>query len=227
MLYVIVGGSKGLGRVIAGDLARRGHEVVIAARHADALQDATASIRDAGGAVTAETVDLASYESIDEFAARIVARRTPLRALIIAAAGFYKGAFGDQATDSLTLSLLQTFVGPARLVSRLIRECDSARPMDVILVTAVGAATNLDASRSSAVHVTAKAALHVFGATVGRELLPTGVRVTTIAPGTFQKDGAPGIPREFLAQCVNFVIDSPPSVAFETIILRPTGVVVP
>ena len=62
---IVSGGSKGLGRAIAGELAAEGARVVIAARGAEALDRAVAEIRSAGGEAASVVADMADEEAIN------------------------------------------------------------------------------------------------------------------------------------------------------------------
>eukprot|EP01063_Lacrimia_lanifica_P024442 TRINITY_DN32347_c0_g1_i1.p1 TRINITY_DN32347_c0_g1~~TRINITY_DN32347_c0_g1_i1.p1 ORF type:complete len:333 (+),score=79.45 TRINITY_DN32347_c0_g1_i1:94-999(+) len=77
-VVVITGGNTGLGREVAEDLARRGAVVVLGCRDAGKAAAAAAAIRAASGNVNVHTLplDLASLESVREFA-EVVAARLP------------------------------------------------------------------------------------------------------------------------------------------------------
>lgn len=63
---LVSGGSKGLGRAIAGELAAEGVHVVIASRGADALDKAVAEIRKLGGEASGVVADMADEQAINE-----------------------------------------------------------------------------------------------------------------------------------------------------------------
>jgi NAD(P)-dependent dehydrogenase (short-subunit alcohol dehydrogenase family) len=69
---VVTGANSGIGLVEARELARHGADVVLAVRNTDA-GDAAERIRATGaaGRVSVERLDLASQESVREFAARL------------------------------------------------------------------------------------------------------------------------------------------------------------
>ena len=56
-LALVMGGSRGFGLLLARELGRRGHRLVICARDADALERAEADLSSAGYDVTTETCD--------------------------------------------------------------------------------------------------------------------------------------------------------------------------
>lgn len=62
---LVSGGSKGLGRAIAEELAAEGAQVVIAARGQDALDETVAAIRAQGGVVAGVIADMTRKEDID------------------------------------------------------------------------------------------------------------------------------------------------------------------
>src|SRR5688572_5656637 len=81
-VFVVVGGSVGIGAAIAVALARSGSTVVIAARDTDRLADACRQAAGAGGRAYAERVDVTSPDSIDELVATVESRYGPTRVLV-------------------------------------------------------------------------------------------------------------------------------------------------
>ena len=71
---IISGGSKGIGRAIAEELAREGARVVIAARGREALDEAVEAIRAAGGTAAGFAADMTDAAQV----ADVVARATEL-----------------------------------------------------------------------------------------------------------------------------------------------------
>lgn len=67
---IVTGGSKGLGKAIAGELAALGVDVAICARHGDELAAATEELRGTGRTVFAQVADVTVPEQVRDFVAR-------------------------------------------------------------------------------------------------------------------------------------------------------------
>lgn len=221
-MIIIIGASKGLGKAIADRLSRSEQMLVLAGRTRDSLQKAVEDLHIPQSRVIIEPVDIASVTSVENFVQQLQTANQRVRALIITAAGFYKGPLLEQSEQSIDQVVATTFSGPLRLITRLIKTVPLADPLDIIDVTSVAAATNLDTSRSSVMHVVTKAALHLFGVTSGRELASRGIRICSIAPGTFAKQDRPGIPVATIVDCIEFVIKLPREAWIESLVIRPT-----
>lgn len=225
-MIIVVGGTKGLGKSVACRLANtRDDALVLAARHENTLREAVTEMLSTGRSVSGICVDLADSDSIDAFVRQIAERHDAVRAICITAAGFYKGDFLDQDLAAMETLVRTNFVGPVRLVAGIARHAKCTLPMDVIIVTSIGAATNHDASRSSAMHITTKGALSLFAEVAGRELASRGIRICTIAPGSIARSGRAGIPEKALLDCVELALQLPVEACIESIVVRHTGLI--
>lgn len=79
---LITGPTSGIGLVMAKDLARMGARVVLAARNASRASAVAAEIARSGGAAEVLPIDLASFASIRQAAARFLASNERLEVLI-------------------------------------------------------------------------------------------------------------------------------------------------
>lgn len=222
-MIVIIGATKGIGRVIAHRFSNRDELLVLSGRDTDSLTSLYKEIKVLKDNVFIEPIDISKPESIDKFIEKLSCYNEPLEGLINTAASFYRGTFFDESQKSIEELLATTFAGPVLLISKVLKHLKLAVPCDIINITSVGAATNLDSSKSSAFHITTKAAIHLFGVITGRELASSGVRFCNIAPGTFARNGRTGIPENSIADTVEFIFNLPPEMYIESIVMRPTG----
>ncbi len=91
---VITGASRGIGRAVAQQLSDEGAHVVIAARDDDSLSEIAESIRDSGGAVTAQRTDVRDEYDVERLM-EVAAQQGGQIDSVIANAGVYHGAAGE------------------------------------------------------------------------------------------------------------------------------------
>jgi NADP-dependent 3-hydroxy acid dehydrogenase YdfG len=174
--------------------------------------------------IVVKSVDLTKKESLDQFLAFLHSwSSSSIRSFINTAAGFYKGSFKEQTLDSVDGLIQSNYSGVVYLIAGLIGLDNYSLPFDIINVTSISSATNLDSSRSSALHISTKAALQVFDKVLGRELCKEGVRITSIAPGTFARGGRIGLEEDLIFDVIRFVMELPAQAWIESIEIHPTG----
>jgi NAD(P)-dependent dehydrogenase (short-subunit alcohol dehydrogenase family) len=173
---VITGGSSGLGLAAAQYLVDHGARVLVTGRSADTLQAAGRQL--GAGAVTMRS-DAASLAAIDQLRDRVRAEFGTVHALV-ANAGI--GSF-----DPFETVTEQTFdevfaintKGPFFTVQRLAPLL--AEGSGVVLTTSTANRSGWDAL---SVYSASKAAVRSMARTLSRELLPRGIRVNAISPGS-------------------------------------------
>jgi len=67
---IITGGASGIGRALAGELARRGCQVVLVDRQADPAANVAEEIRNAGGRATAVAADVRDFSALHRIVAQ-------------------------------------------------------------------------------------------------------------------------------------------------------------
>jgi NAD(P)-dependent dehydrogenase (short-subunit alcohol dehydrogenase family) len=180
---VVTGAARGLGNVLARDLARRGARLVIA----DALQiegEATATgIRKVGGSARFFHVDLADPTSIAAFAADVQMNEGRVDGLVNNAAiatGIGGKMFDEIEIDVwdkvMTVNVRGTWL-MTRALAPLLETSTRGRIVNVASDTALWGAPKLLAYTSS------KGAVMAMTRSLARELGPRGIGITCIAPG--------------------------------------------
>lgn len=95
---IITGSNTGIGKETALELARRGARVILACRDAGRANQAAQQIRaeSGNGNVVVEIVDLASFESIRNFADRINKNNERIDILVNNGGRYFIRSFNDQ-----------------------------------------------------------------------------------------------------------------------------------
>jgi len=189
---IVTGASRGLGRVIAGVLAAQGVDLVIGARHADALAAAAAELTTAGSTVVPVDGDVADdavrrrliFAAHDLGGLDILVNNAsslgPIRPLMEFDVNRFNAIFEVNATAPLALmQLAALLLGESRgLIVNITSDA------------AVGAYPGWGPYGST------KAALELLSRTFGAELAEQGVSTVVVDPGDMRtemhQDAFPG-----------------------------------
>jgi len=176
---LVTGGSKGIGRAIAGAYAEAGAAVVLAARGQEALENAAAEIRAAGGRAIAIAADVESAADRERLIAAAAAAFGRLDILVNNAGGSGPNdplrTTAEQFDAALARNVTQPFVLSALAVPHLRAHGEGA------IINITSAAARLAQPHFSA-YGAAKAALTQLTRNHAQDFAPL-VRVNAIAPG--------------------------------------------
>lgn len=178
----ITGASSGIGRALALELAARGHDLFLAARRGDALEQARAEIAAAhpGRSVELRELDVRDDEdvarAIDEAAARF--GRCDI---VVANAGVgNSGRVGEGAMQRARLIIETNLIGAIATVEAAVALFRRQGGGQVVGVTSVAGVRGLPGSST---YSASKAGLAVYLDAVRAETYGEPITVTTLAPG--------------------------------------------
>jgi short-subunit dehydrogenase len=179
-LIVIFGGRSEIGLELATRLAS-GATVLLAARHADKLDDEVAAVRAAGAsAVHVREFDADDLSSHDGLVESIVAEHGPIGTAVLAF-----GILGDQARAEKdaghAAAIVHTdFVAQVSLLTVLANTMRSAGPGTIVTFSSIAGAR---VRRANYVYGSAKAGLDGFCSGLADALHGSGVRLLVMRPG--------------------------------------------
>lgn len=186
-VVVVTGGSAGIGRAAAVQLAARGYGVVLTYRsHPEGAAEAVDLIQDRGGSAAALPLDVADVEGFPAFRValqRVLADRWATDAIhgLVNNAGFGGGApFADITPEHFDRYYQVLLRGPYFLTQTLLPLLSDG---GVVVSTSSSSARPGDTEPGYSAYAAMKGALVVATRFLAKELSPRGIRVTSVAPG--------------------------------------------
>ncbi len=180
---LVMGASKGIGRGIAGALAREGAKVAMVSRSEDALQAAASEVGAEAIGVAADTGDLERMSSlVDEVAERLGG---PVEILVVNTGGPPLGGALDNPPEDWEGAHRSLLLAPQALIAAALpamRERGFGRIVNVASSSVREPIPSLNLSN------TYRLAAAGFFKTLAREVAGDGITVNTIATGRFATD---------------------------------------
>ncbi|MEZ6195661.1 MAG: SDR family NAD(P)-dependent oxidoreductase [Planctomycetota bacterium] len=177
--WLVTGASRGIGRAIALELARRGAATTLVARDAAALAGVAAEVEALGGSAVTRPTDLS--DPLDRAALLAeLASAPPFEGLVNNAGAGLHGAFAS-ADPAAQVRLLELDVLAPVLLARAVLPAMAAAGRGHLVTMASVAAWA--PTPDEALYGAAKAALASLDGALRVELRRAGVSVTTVAPG--------------------------------------------
>lgn len=228
-VVVLTGASRGLGRLIALDLASEGAHLVLAARDAGALDEVATAARAAGGKATTVATDVTSARDRDGLvaAARSVG---PVEVLINNAGIEIAVSMLEQTAEDVDRQIAVNLVAPIQLTRALLPGMVRRGKGCVVMVSSMSGKAP---TPFNSIYAATKHGLNGLAASLRIELSGTGVHVGTVCPSFVAGTGmwadtgvkAPALVREVaperVAAGVRKVLNGAPEVLVTTSPVRP------
>ena len=190
---IITGGSRGIGRAIAGGFAALGANVVIASRKADACAAAADEINAAGGSAIGVAAHMGRLEDGPVVVEAAVEAFGGIDIVVNNAANALAQPLGHITPEAWEKSFSTNLRGPVFLVQEALPHLRaSAHPAIINMVTA-GIYTG---GGWMSMYLAAKSAMALFTRSMAQELAADNIRVNAIAPGTVATDMVRNNPEE-------------------------------
>jgi NAD(P)-dependent dehydrogenase (short-subunit alcohol dehydrogenase family) len=181
---VITGGSRGIGRSIAEEFARRGAKVVITARKAEELEATAQAISDEGGEATAIPAHAAREDTINSLVDQVMDKYGRIDILVNNAAtnvAFMQLSDLEVAAWDKTLEV--NLRGPFILSRAVVNRTMKANGGNIINICSIA---GFRGDPNMGAYSVSKAALVMLTKVQARELGAYGIRVNGIAPAVIK-----------------------------------------
>lgn len=181
---IVTGGSSGLGRAIAGALAAAGAKVVIAARHAETLEQTAAELSRDGRQVTPIAADVTRQEDVERLVNRTIDEFGRLDALVNNAGRSMRRAVLDTTPEDFQQLLELNLIGLVRMTRAAAPHLLASRGH----VVNIGSLAGKSAARWIGAYPATKFAVSAYTQQLRLELSPQGLHVLLVCPGPIARD---------------------------------------
>ncbi len=176
---LVTGASSGIGAALADEYARRGADVVLAARRADRLDEVAATVRGHGRRALAVSCDVTVDGDLERAVAAALGEFGRIDRAI-ANAGFGVAApLAKLELDDFRRQFETNVFGVLRTVYATLEPLAAVKGRLAI----IGSVSGFVGMPGSAPYAMSKAAVHLLGDCLRHELAGRGVGVTVVVPG--------------------------------------------
>lgn len=181
-VFLITGGSSGLGRALAAQLVAEGAQVALMARDPERLARTAVALRDAGGEVLDFAGDVRRSGDLERFLELAVARFGRVDGLANNAGELSAGAFAEHDDTVWEEDLALKLMGAVRLIRLTLPALRESRGAILNTLAISGKAPD---ALSTPTSVSRAAGLALTKA-LSRELAPDGIRVNAVLIGVIE-----------------------------------------
>ena len=231
---LITGGTTGIGRATALELATHGASVLICGSDPQHLSDALDSMQWLPGEVDGLIVDLATKEGVEELFAAVDERLGGLDIAILNAGIADKGPLHEMTHEACRAIIDVNVSGYISCALESLKRMKSEEKSSGQIVM-IGSMSAEACDEGAATYAASKAGVRGFAKSLRKEANAIGVRISLIEPGAVGTDmqDAPQaeqedkeedltmLTAEDIARCVSFVISQPDRCDIVTMQVRP------
>ena len=188
---LVTGASRGIGRAIALELARRGSGLVVAARQGAALEEVAAECRAAGAEVQAVAIDVGDGASVKAGVDRALAGAGRLDHLVNNAGVTGDGLLLRMKREEWDRVVKVNLTGAFEMTRAVLPAMIRARYGRIVNISSV---VGLMGNAGQANYCAAKAGLIGLTKSLAREVASRQITVNAVAPGFIETDMTRAIP---------------------------------
>lgn len=191
---IVTGGSRGIGRAIAGTFAAMGAKVVVASRKADACEEAVAEITAAGGTAMGVATHVGDLDALRALVASTVDAYGGVDIVVNNAANALTQPVGQITAEAWQKSTDTNVRAGLFLVQEALPHLAESQHAAVVHLVSCGIFTS---GYGMAMYLAGKSALLSLTRSMAAELASKQVRVNALAPGVIDTDMVRANPPEF------------------------------
>ncbi len=199
----VTGGSRGIGRAISLELARRGYFVAVNfVSHAESAESTLAAIRAAGGQGEIYQGDLSDYQTAQSLFATVQKTHGPVDVLVNNA-GITRDGMFMMMTEKGWSRVMEVNLDAVFNTCKAVTRSMVARRKGVIVN--IGSGSGISPRAGQVNYSSSKAAVIGFTRSLARELAPYQVRALVVAPGFTRTEMADAVPAAAAAESLRLI----------------------
>ena len=193
---LVTGASRGIGRAIALELAKRGAFVVVNYNGSeDAANETVAAIKAAGGDAVSVRCNVSDFTACQEMIESLIKEYKHMD-ILVNNAGVSESTPFTEYTEETFDKVMDLNVKGVFNATRAASECMIAKGQGVILSTS--SMVSIYGQPSGFAYPASKFAVNGLTVSLARELGPKGIRVNAVAPGITLTDMMKAVPKEVI-----------------------------
>ncbi|TNE56514.1 MAG: SDR family oxidoreductase [Alphaproteobacteria bacterium] len=177
---IVLGGTRGIGRAIADELADEGCDVAICARNEDQVKDAVAALAAKGVSASGASVDIADHKALGDWVRSSAEAMGGLDILISNASALVQGADAASWQKMLDVDMLGAVTAVDAALPFLKEAAATSGDASIVAISSVSSVNSDSPSSYGAM----KAALIHYMRGVAKSQAPAHVRANVVSPGT-------------------------------------------
>jgi NADP-dependent 3-hydroxy acid dehydrogenase YdfG len=235
-VVIVTGASSGIGQATAIKLGGEGHQVVLAARRTDRLNDVAEKINADGGTAVARAVDVTDRDDVARLVDDAVSEFGRVDVFVNNAGVMPLSRLDALLVDEWNQMIDVNVRGLLHGIAASLPQFDRQGGGHFVTIASIGAH---EVVPTGAVYCASKYAAWAITEGLRLESDPS-IRVTTISPGVVESELADSIsdptaqeamrtyraisiPADAIAAAISYAIGQPPDVDVNEIIVRPAG----
>lgn len=199
-IAVVTGGSRGIGRAIALELAANGHDIVITYKANEAAAAETLRlVAAAGGRGEALKFDVGDAAAAEAQVSALLARLERIDVLVNNAGITADGLFLMMPRQDWDAVIDTSLGGFYNMTKPILRKMLRRKAGAIVSIASVSA---LVGNRGQANYAAAKAGLIAASRVLAAEVARLGIRVNVVAPGAIETEMLKGFPLDHVKQLI-------------------------
>ncbi|MDN3310456.1 SDR family NAD(P)-dependent oxidoreductase [Microbacterium oryzae] len=231
----VTGAGSGMGRAAAIAAGASGWRVAVSGRRAEALADTAEQVRAAGGSAFEAPVDVRDPAALAEAHGQIVQSCGPVDALVLAAGlNAPRRSWADQSMAEFAAIVDTNLTSIARAVDLVLPEMRQRGRGDIVVISS--RAGWRFSPNSGVAYSSSKTALSPLVSSINDQEGQHGIKACHLCPGEVDTDfldlrpNVPGaeqrasmLTAEDIGRAVQFVLESPPHVRIDELVISPSS----